>query len=112
MLRRNIVLGIVVTLAATGATLGRASAQTATPATKTAAPKPADKLALGQDEVKQLLLLMDTDKNGKISKAEYMKFMEEEFERLDTDKSGELDVKELLQSKFKATQPAHAAPHR
>lgn len=109
MLRRNIVMGIVGALATS---LGSAGAQTATTGKKTAAPKPADKLTLGQDEVKQLLLLMDTDKNGKISKAEYMKFMEEEFERLDTDKSGELDVKELMQSQFKATQSSHAAPHR
>jgi Ca2+-binding EF-hand superfamily protein len=32
--------------------------------------KPQDKCALGEEEVKQLLLLMDTDKNGKISKKE------------------------------------------
>ena len=63
------------------------------------APKP-DKLALGENEVKQLLLLMDTDKNGKISKQEYMNFMEAEFQRLDKDKSGDLDVKELTQSRL------------
>ncbi len=39
-------------------------------------PKAQDKKALGEGEVKQLLLLMDTDKNGKISKKEYMSFME------------------------------------
>jgi Ca2+-binding EF-hand superfamily protein len=38
---------------------------------------------------------MDTDKSGKISKAEFMAFMEAEFNRLDKDKSGELDPKEL-----------------
>ncbi len=48
-------------------------------------------LALGEEEVKQLLLLMDTNKNGKISKKEFMTFMEAEFDRLDRDKSGELD---------------------
>lgn len=41
---------------------------------------------------------MDTDKNGKISKQEWMRFMEAEFDTLDTDKKGELDQKELLQS--------------
>jgi 5S rRNA maturation endonuclease (ribonuclease M5) len=59
------------------------------PGTATAqnsAPKSQHKLALGQDDVKQLLLLMDTDRNGKISKQEHMKFMEAEFERLDKDK--------------------------
>ena len=38
--------------------------------------------------------------------------MEEEFDRLDKDNSGELDVKELTQSKLKVTQSSHAAPHR
>ena len=66
-------------------------------------PKPQDKLALGENEVKQLLLLMDTDQNGKISKQEYLKFMDAEFERLDKDKSGELDVKELTQSKLRVS---------
>jgi V8-like Glu-specific endopeptidase len=66
-------------------------------------PKAQDKLAIGQDEVRQLLLLMDTNKNGKISKAEYMKFMADEFDRLDKDKSGELDVTELTQSKLRVS---------
>jgi len=66
-------------------------------------PRPQDKEALGENDVKQLLLLMDTDKNGKISKKEYMSFMEAEFDRLDKDKSGELDPKELTQSRFRAS---------
>lgn len=69
-------------------------------AQKAAATKPQDELALGENEVKPLLLLMDTDKNGKISKQEFMKFMEAEFEKLDKGKSGDLDVKELTQSKL------------
>ena len=44
---------------------------------------------------------MDTDKNGKISKQEYMNFMSAEFDRLDKDKSGELDAKELAQSQLR-----------
>jgi hypothetical protein len=48
-------------------------------------------------------LLMDTDKNGKISKQEWMKFMEAEFDRLDKDKSGDLDVKDLGQSKLRVS---------
>jgi hypothetical protein len=39
-------------------------------AQKQAVPKAQDKLALGEPEVKQLLLLIDTDKSGKISKEE------------------------------------------
>ncbi len=80
-----------------------AALATAPAQTKAAAPLPQDKLALAEGEVKQLLLLMDTNKNGKISKQEWMNFMEAEFERLDKDKSGELDVKELAQSKFRVS---------
>ena len=69
-------------------------------------PKQQRTLALGEDEVKQLLLLMDTDKSGKISKQEFMRFMEAEFDRLDKDKSGELDVKELAQSQIRPSRPA------
>jgi len=65
-----------------------------------------DKFALANEEVKQLLLLMDTDKSGKVSKQEWMNFMEAEFNRLDKDGSGELDLQELRRSKFavKGTQ--------
>jgi hypothetical protein len=45
--------------------------------------------------VRQLLLLMDADKNGKVSKQEFMSFMDKEFDRLDQNHDGELDVKEL-----------------
>jgi hypothetical protein len=72
-----------------------------------AASKPKDNLALGEADVKQLLLLMDADQNGKISKEEYMRFMTAEFDRLDKDKSGELDVKELTQSAFRVTHSGH-----
>ncbi len=44
---------------------------------------------------KKLLALMDTDKNGKVSKHEFMNFMSKEFDRLDTDHDGDLDVNEL-----------------
>jgi EF hand len=63
-----------VALLAIGVTMGTATGQ------KAATPKPTDKLALAEPEVKQLLLLMDTDKNGKISKQEWMKVMEAEDE--------------------------------
>jgi len=55
------------------------------------------KVAAGVPATKQLLLLMDTDKNGKVSKQEFLSFMEAEFERLDINHDGELDVKELTQ---------------
>ena len=50
---------------------------------------------------KQLLVVMDTNKRGKVSKQEWMKFMEAEFDRLDTDHKGQLDVKELTQSRVR-----------
>jgi hypothetical protein len=59
------------------------------------------KLAAATDAAKQLLLAMDTNKSGKISKEEWMKFMEAEFDRLDTDHRGQLDVKELTQSRVR-----------
>jgi EF hand domain-containing protein len=99
--RTNIPRAVVAitVLVVTWAILGTAVAQRA------AVPKPQDKLALGEPEVKQLLLLMDTDKNGKISKEEWLKFMEAEFDRLDKDKKGQLDVKELTQSKLRVSHP-------
>ena len=76
-------------------------------AQKAATPKPQDKLALGEPDVKELLLLIDTDKSGKISKQEWMRFMEAEFDRLDKDKKGQLDAKELTQSKLRVSHPVY-----
>jgi len=86
---------IFAVLVAAAAMVGTAAAQKATP-------RPQNTLAMGEDQVRQLLLLMDADKRGKISKQEFMGFMQAEFERLDKDKTGELDVKELTQSKLHA----------
>ncbi|MBV8437733.1 MAG: EF-hand domain-containing protein [Silvibacterium sp.] len=55
------------------------------------------KVDAGIPATKQLLLLMDTDRNGKVSKQEFMNFMEAEFNRLDINHDGELDVHELTQ---------------
>lgn len=54
-----------------------------------------------------MLLLVDTDENGRISKEEWMKFMEAEFDRLDKDKKGQLDFKELTQSKLRVSHPVN-----
>jgi hypothetical protein len=71
-------------------------------AQKDSVPKPQDTVALGQNEAEQLLLLIDSDKTGKITKQEWMKFMAEEFDRLDKNKSGEIDAKELARSRLRA----------
>jgi hypothetical protein len=71
---------------------------------KASTPVPRDKIALGEKEVKELVLLMDQDKNGKVSEDEFMRFMKAEFARLDKDKSGELDVKELKESQIRTSK--------
>jgi Ca2+-binding EF-hand superfamily protein len=101
MLTRTNWLWIIVVIAmlvVTGTKLGNAAAQ------KAAVPKPQNKLEIGEDEVKQLLPLMDTDKNGMVSRQEFMRFMEAEFERLDKNKKGKLNVKELTQSSLTANR--------
>lgn len=103
------VIGIVPILVAVGTIAIHAAPQLAA----TAAPQKVDKavpkqeraIALGEEDVKQLVLLMDTDKSGKISRKEFMDFMAAEFARLDKDKSGELDVKELSQSRIRSSAP-------
>jgi hypothetical protein len=85
------VVVVIAVLVATGAMLGAVVAQQAS------APKSQDNLALGESEVKKLVLLMDTDNDGKVSKQVFMSFMEAEFNRLDKKKEGKLDVKELMQ---------------
>jgi Ca2+-binding EF-hand superfamily protein len=64
------------------------------------APKPQDKFAQANENVKRLLLLLDADKNGRISKQEWMAFMEAEFNKLDKDGNGELDQKELMEARL------------
>jgi hypothetical protein len=73
-------------------------------AQKDSAPKTQDRLALGEEHVKQLCLIMKSEKQGKISKQEFMKFMEAEFERLDRSKQGELDVNALVQPTITANR--------
>jgi len=90
MTRRGMLLALA---GAAGAVVGAGFAQRA------AVPKQQDKAALAEANAKELLLLMDTDKTGKVSKQAWMKFMEAEFDRLDKDKKGEIDQKELMQSR-------------
>ena len=62
-----------------------------------AAAAPEERQGLKEDEVNLMFFLMDTDKNDKISRQEWMTFMSAEFDRLDTDKRGDLNPKELAQ---------------
>jgi 5S rRNA maturation endonuclease (ribonuclease M5) len=95
-------IGIIATVLELGAMTGIVRAQKVDKST----PREQRTLALAADEVKQLLLLMDTDKSGKVSRQEFMNFMTAEFDRLDTDKSGELDVNEIAKSQLRPSRPA------
>ena len=100
MFNRTVIVVVIVVsvlLVTTGGILGTAGAQ------KAAVPKSQDRSALGVNEVKQLLLLMDSDKDGKVSKQEWMTYMEAEFDRLDKAKNGQLDIKELSQSTLRVS---------
>jgi hypothetical protein len=99
--RMNLVLALAVCMTL-GAAFGTAVSQ------KQNVPKTPDKLVIGQEQVRQLLLLMDTDKDGMISKQEWMNYMSAEFDKLDTDKSGKLDQKELTYSSVRASHPVYA----
>ena len=52
-------------------------------------------LEKGQSNTVQLLRLMDTDKNGTVSRAEFDNFMNKEFDSLDVNHDGQLDANEL-----------------
>jgi len=53
-----------------------------------------DNVAMGEAQIKQLLPLMDKDKNGKVSEEAFMKYMQAEFKKLKKDESGVVDSKE------------------
>jgi hypothetical protein len=46
-------------------------------------------------DVSQLMRMMDKDKNGVVSKQEFMDFMSQTFDRLDINRSGTLEPREL-----------------
>ena len=89
MSKRIKVLFAIAVLAATWVVRGNAAEGNQT------LPKPPDKQMLRAEEVKQLLLLIDTDESGSISKQKWLMFMEAEFDRLDPGKTGAIDPKRL-----------------
>jgi uncharacterized membrane protein YdfJ with MMPL/SSD domain len=94
-------LFVAVVVAVSAAAQSEKSTGAVSPTPETEKAEREKKLAVATDAAKQLLLVMDADKSGKVSKQEWMKFMEEEFDRLDTDHKGQLDVKELTQSRVR-----------
>jgi hypothetical protein len=57
-----------------------------------------DRNVTASENIKQLILVMDTDKRSKISKQQWLAFMDAEFDRLDVEKKGELDQTAIKQS--------------
>jgi hypothetical protein len=51
--------------------------------------------ATADRDVRQLVRMMDKDRNGVVSKDEFMQFMGQTFDRLDVNKSGTLEPREL-----------------
>ena len=101
--RRKIVLVILViaALLALETMVGTAAAQKGE-----AIPPPSKKrgvVASREAAAKSLLLLMDTDKDGRVSKQEWMSFMEAEFDRLETNKDGYVDTKDLEHSQLRTS---------
>jgi len=58
------------------------------------------RVAAGTAEATKLLRLIDTNKNGKISRRNTRHFRVAEFDRLDIDHNSELDIKELFKSQL------------
>jgi hypothetical protein len=67
----------------------------ATPAQATEPAAASGAVDSGLPATEHLLFLMDTDKSGKVSKQEFMQYMEQEFDRLDGNHDGVLDLAEL-----------------
>lgn len=118
-----LIVSIVPALVVAGTTVETAiraqnpGAQAQSPAADQAQPPVADKdvkvnekkVEEGEAYARQMLLLMDRDKNGKVSRQEFMDFMAAEFEKMGKNKDCELDVKELTRVRLLV----HAgAPHR
>jgi hypothetical protein len=91
-------------IAMLAATTLAGAAMAADPAPASATPSPVVK---GQYSTKQLLLLMDQDRNGKVSKDEFMAFMSAEFDSLDVNKDGSLDVAELTGVRIPRSHPTN-----
>jgi len=65
--------------------------------------------AAAQSDVRKLLLLMDKDKNGSVSKDEFLQYLSQAFDRLDVNKSGELESNELSNAKVPFSKRTGAA---
>jgi D-alanyl-D-alanine carboxypeptidase len=55
--------------------------------------------ALVDDQVREILIVMNHDRNGTISQEEFIALMTAEFDKLGRDQSGQVNAKELAASK-------------
>ena len=98
---RRSVPAVIAALFLAGLMLAVAAAAQSVTENSSATPPPKPKqVATGEAEAKKLLLLMDKDQNGKVSRQEFMSFMGAEFNRLDTNHDGNLNVRELQKSRL------------
>jgi Ca2+-binding EF-hand superfamily protein len=58
----------------------------------------------GTGQVRQLVRMMDADRNGTVSKSEFLQYMSQEFDRRDVNKSGQLERSELSRTAATAQQ--------
>ena len=105
MTKKRLIAMAIAALFATAANAGNGVTPEPTPVP--AAAGQGKSAAAGDAATKQLLLLMDTDKDGMVSKQEFMAYMDAEFDRLDQNKDGKLDVKELTQLHMHAGGGVH-----
>jgi hypothetical protein len=57
-------------------------------------------VAAAKSDIREVLRLMDKDVSGTVSKQEFMQFMSETFDRLDVDRSGQLEPVEMRPMKI------------
>jgi hypothetical protein len=55
-------------------------------------------LTAGEEWTGRLLGLMDEDKNGVVSKEEFLRFMSKEFDRLDANRNDQLEHREIMRA--------------
>jgi Ca2+-binding EF-hand superfamily protein len=61
-------------------------------------------------DVQQLIRMMDADRNGTVSKDEFMNYMSQTFDRLDVNKSGTLEPNELRRMTLPRWELGQEAP--
>jgi Ca2+-binding EF-hand superfamily protein len=61
-------------------------------------------------DVQQLIRMMDADRNGVVSKEEFMNYMSQTFDRLDVNRSGTLEPNELRRMTIPRWELGQEAP--